>query len=179
MITAEFIEFRIFPLRRIPWHFHCNSVREACANKPGKIMKVIPMLAIKKHSFEPTLETGEPDPTDLEARQQSNIIAAIFWMVGLTMALFFFPVVNGIIGGIVGGFKAGNTKGALLAALLPAGTTAFLLWMLLTVAPLPVMGGIGDIELALLVLLSELGLFLGAAIGGTVAQNKIDRLNRA
>ncbi len=93
---------------------------------------------------------------------------------------FFLPVVNGIIGGLVGGYKVGSTKNAIMAAILPAIGAGFLLWIVMSLANTPFLGAAaGGAALALLVVLSDLGLLVGAAIGGTIAQNKIDRLNRA
>ncbi|HEY8280005.1 MAG TPA: hypothetical protein VIH99_10290 [Bdellovibrionota bacterium] len=127
---------------------------------------------------EPILETGEPELTVHE--QEVRSIGGSLWMLGITLALFFLPVVNGLIGGVVGGFRAGSTKGALLASILPVGAAAFLLWIILSYIQLPVMGSPADaIQIALLTLLSIVAMVVGAAIGGTVAQNRIDRLNRA
>ena len=54
----------------------------------------------------------------------------------------------------------------------------FLLWGLLTLVPLPT-GPVNAIAVALLAGLSEVAMVVGAAIGGTIAQNRPHRLNRA
>ncbi len=137
------------------------------------------MIAINRKLAEQSLETGEPEFLDQEAAQQKHIVAGSFWMLGVTMALFFFPVVNGIIGGVIGGYKVGSTKNAIMASILPAIAAGFLLWIVLTLANLSIMGPVEGPQLALLIFLSDLGLLIGAGIGGTISQNKIDRLNRA
>ncbi len=138
------------------------------------------MIAAKNLYREQNLETGEPDPVEqVEAREHGVLLGSILMFV-ITMALFFLPVVNGIIGGVIGGHKVGHTKNAIIAAIVPAMGVGFLLWIALKVANIPVMGvPPSDPELALLVVLSDLGLLVGAAIGGTLAQNRIDRFNRA
>ncbi len=134
------------------------------------------MIAAKNLYREQNLETGEPDPVEqVEAREHGVLLGSILMFV-ITMALFFLPVVNGIIGGVIGGHKVGHTKNAIM----PDMGVGFLLWIALKVANIPVMGvPPSDPELALLVVLSDLGLLVGAAIGGTLAQNRIDRFNRA
>lgn len=136
------------------------------------------MLPARKFP-EQTLETGEPDPVDQEAANEAGIVEGSLWMFGITMLLFFLPVINGVVGGVVGGYKVGSTKNAIMAAILPAIGAGFLLWIVLTLTNLPVMGAAAGAALALLIVLSDLGMLVGAAIGGTIAQNRIDRLNRA
>lgn len=138
------------------------------------------MSAAKKQLPELDLETGEPDAIDQEAAQEHGVLVGSILMFVITMGLFFLPVVNGIVGGVIGGHKVGNTKNAIIAAIVPAMGVGFLLWIALKIANIPVMGiPPSDPELALLVVLSDLGLLVGAAIGGTLAQNRIDRFNRA
>jgi len=134
------------------------------------------MGAIRRQREE-VLETGEPEIRE-EARE-NHLVWASLWMTGIPLLFFFLPVVNGLAGGIVGGFRAGSTKSAFLASILPAMAVAFLLWMLLTLVPLTIMGRVSDVSLALLVALSVAAVVIGAGIGGTIAQNRIDRLNRA
>lgn len=130
--------------------------------------------------WEEQLETGEPEPKETENATESRIVAGSLWMLGLTLLFFFLPVVNGMAAGIVGGHKIGNTKTAVTVSLFLALLVGFLLWALLSLMPLPFAAGeMNEISLALLVALSDVALVIGAAIGGTIAQNRIDRLNRA
>jgi hypothetical protein len=90
-------------------------------------------------------------------------------MVGLSLALFFVPAINGFVGGLVGGYKVGGTGRALAAAILPAIVVALGLWILLAVLDAPVIGFLSGIALVGLIVISSLGLLLGAIIGGAVS----------
>lgn len=137
------------------------------------------MLPLKKAAYEPMLETGEPDIVDQETFLKKNAAPASGWMLGLTMLLFFLPVFNGIVGGIIGGYKMGSTKFAVMASLLPATAATFLLWIAYSIVNPAFLGVVSEWRSGVLIILSALALILGAAIGGTIAQNKVDRLNRA
>ncbi|MGZ3655024.1 MAG: hypothetical protein ACXVCS_05700 [Bdellovibrionota bacterium] len=101
-------------------------------------------------------------------------------MLGLSVALFFLPVVSGIIAGLVGGFKVGTTRMAMTAAGGALIFTTVILWMLFSLMPIPLLGNLASQpEIALLIILTDLGLLIGAGVGGTIAENRIDRLNRA
>ena len=133
----------------------------------------------QRHWEENNLETGEPDPVE-ELPSESKVVAGSLWMFAITMALFFLPVESGMIAGVIGGYRVGTTRTAVMAALGPLILVSFLLWMVLSLVPIPLMGSTpSQAALALLITLTDLGLLVGAAIGGTLAQNRIDRLNRA
>lgn len=104
--------------------------------------------------------------------QKSNILAAALWMVGITIALFFLPLINGLIGGAVGGYKAGDWKRALAAAVIPAAVVAAALWLILIALGLPVIGFAAGATAGVLILLADLGIFVGALAGGLVAQHR-------
>jgi hypothetical protein len=101
--------------------------------------------------------------------QRSNVWVAALWMVVISLALFFLPLINGVIGGAVGGYKAGNIKRALLAALLPAVVVALGLWIVFAIFNAPLWGLAAGTTMGIIVLLADVGLFLGALIGGAVA----------
>lgn len=105
-------------------------------------------------------------------RTKSNIVIGSIWMVVITLALFFIPLVNGLIGGFVGGYKVGGVPRALTAAILPAIVVAAGLWLLLIILDFPVIGFIAGAAVGLLILLADVGVFLGAALGGAVAQRQ-------
>jgi hypothetical protein len=79
--------------------------------------------------------------------------------------LFFVPAVNGVIAGLVGGYLVGTLGRAMAAAVLPALIVALGLWALLTVFGLPVIGFFAGAAVTILIVLSEIGLFLGAVLG--------------
>lgn len=100
--------------------------------------------------------------------QRTSLVEGALWMVGISLALFFLPAINGLIGGFVGGYKVGSVGRALAAAVLPAVFVAVGLWILLALLGLPFVGLFTGMAIAGLVVLADVGLFLGAAIGGAV-----------
>jgi hypothetical protein len=102
-------------------------------------------------------------------RRQSSVVAGSLWMIGLTLALFFLPLVNGLVGGFVGGYKVGGVGRALIAALLPAIVVAVALWIVFAVFDAPVWGVVAGLTGAILILLADVGIFIGAVIGGALS----------
>lgn len=106
----------------------------------------------------------------LVSPQRSSIIAGSLWMIGVTLVLFFLPLINGIVGGIIGGYKVGGAKRAMLAAILPAFVVAIGLWLIFALADAPVWGFLAGLTAAALVALADVGIFIGAAIGGAMSK---------
>lgn len=104
--------------------------------------------------------------------ERASVVSGSLWMVGLTLALFFLPAINGLVGGLVGGYKVGGTGRALTAAILPAVVVGLALWVLLAVLDAPIVGFLSGIALIGLILVSSLGLLLGAAIGGAMSDKR-------
>jgi hypothetical protein len=100
------------------------------------------------------------------APRRSSVIAGSLWMVVISIALFFLPLLNGLIAGAVGGYKVGGVGRALLAAILPGAAVAGALWGIFALLDAPVWGLLAGAAIGVLVLLSDVGLFIGAAIGG-------------
>lgn len=100
--------------------------------------------------------------------QRSSIVGGSIWMVVIAVALFFLPAINGLVGGMVGGYKVGGAGRATLAALLPGAVTAAALWLVFVVLDLPVLGLFAGAAAGILIVLSEIGLLIGAAIGGAI-----------
>lgn len=105
-----------------------------------------------------------------EKTQNTNIAVGALWMIGVTLALFFLPILNGLIGGLIGGYKVGSLKRALAAAVLPALVAAVGLWVIFAVLGAPIFGVLAGAGVAVMIGLSEIGIFLGAAIGGYAAE---------
>lgn len=103
---------------------------------------------------------------------RTNIVVASFWMVGISILLFFLPLLNGLIGGVVGGYKAGTPKRGIIAALIPSLIVAAALWAIFAVFGGPVMGFFAGAAAGLLVLLADVGLFIGALAGGYFAETR-------
>ncbi|MGH7230095.1 MAG: hypothetical protein ACREJU_01885 [Nitrospiraceae bacterium] len=95
----------------------------------------------------------------------TSVVVGALWMVLISLALFFVPAINGVIAGVVGGYLIGTLWRAMAAAVLPALVVAFGLWALLSVFGLPVIGFFAGGAVTILIVLSDLGLFLGAVLG--------------
>jgi len=108
----------------------------------------------------------------MDYRNRTNVFVASIWMIAISLLLFFMPVLNGIIGGAVGGYKAGSPSRGMIAALLPAVIVGAGLWLLLGVMDSPVLGFFAGAAGGLLVLLADVGLFIGALIGGFLANSR-------
>lgn len=112
--------------------------------------------------------------TDVEALppEQKSLVVGALWMVGISLLLFFVPVINGLLGGLIGGYKVGGVGRAIKAALLPALAIAFVLWLIFALASLPILGLFAGVTVGVIIIFSSLGLLLGAVIGGALAQNE-------
>ena len=111
-----------------------------------------------------------PDTHD----RRTNVVAGALWMVGITLALFFLPLLNGLVGGFVGGYKVGSMKRALAAAVLPAVVAAMGLWVIFTILGSPIFGILAGTALGAIIAMSEIGIFVGAAVGGYTAERNRD-----
>ncbi|RYZ51995.1 MAG: hypothetical protein EOP07_20340 [Proteobacteria bacterium] len=109
------------------------------------------------------------------APKATNVVAASAWMVGITLALFFLPLLNGLIGGFVGGYKVGSPGRAIGAAVLPAAIATAGLWAILSSFDHPVLGFLAGVAVGVLVLLADVGIFIGAFIGGFVSNRRVGR----
>ncbi|MEW6144986.1 MAG: hypothetical protein AB1598_08230 [Thermodesulfobacteriota bacterium] len=103
-------------------------------------------------------------------QKKGSIVAGLFWMLVISILLFWIPTIGPLIAGIVGGKKSGGVGNAILAALLPAilmGVLLFFFGSLLTGAPLiGFVAGMG----AFVLVVSNVGpLLIGAIIGGLLA----------
>lgn len=105
--------------------------------------------------------TGQSRSSDHHA----GIVMGAIWMVVLSLALFFIPGVNGLIAGLIGGYLVGSFGRAMVAAVLPALIVAVGLWVLLAAVGMPILGLFAGVAITVLIVLAELGLFLGAALG--------------
>jgi hypothetical protein len=108
--------------------------------------------------------------TTVVARERrGNLWSGMNWMAGLSLLLFWLPVVGPMIAGAVGGWKAGDLRRALLAVFLPAVGTGILVavgigW-LTHLAFWGFLAGLGGLVLALL----NVGPMLVGAIAGGIA----------
>ncbi len=107
--------------------------------------------------------------------RRGNVMSAMGWMLGLSAALFWIPVVGGLVAGFVGGRKAGGVGPAIIAVFLP-GLLLFVLSLLLggLLGWIPIIGnlvmmivGMGSVMLSVL---NVLPLLVGAILGGATAK---------
>jgi hypothetical protein len=115
---------------------------------------------------------AEPSIQEVNRPANANIILGSLWMVGISLALFFLPAINGLVGGLVGGYKVGTPRNALIAAILPAVVIGVGLVLFFSVLGFPVLGFFSGAAVASLIALSEIGLLVGAWIGGFVRSQK-------
>jgi hypothetical protein len=111
-----------------------------------------------------TMVTTMPDSPN--GGRRSSIVVGSIWMVFLSLALFFLPLVNGLIAGAVGGYKVGGVGRALAAAILPAFVAGAGLWIAFAVFDAPIWGFLAGSAVGLIILLADVGLFIGAVAGG-------------
>lgn len=91
-------------------------------------------------------------------------------MLVLSLALFWLPVLGPLIAGGVGGRMAGSAGRGVLLALLPAVATAAVIVLTLGAFDLPVLGTVAGLGVAIVVLVQDLPLLVGAAVGGASAE---------
>ncbi len=101
---------------------------------------------------------------------QGSIIAGTFWMLIISLLLFWLPAFGSLIAGIVGGKQAGGVIAGIMAALLPGIMVAFALFFAGTMlTTLPMLGAILGGSGLLLYLIYVPPLLIGALIGGLLA----------
>jgi hypothetical protein len=103
-------------------------------------------------------------------RKLGSLPSAMNWMGGLSLLLFWMPVVGPFLAGLIGGRIARSVKRAVIAVFLPAVLTGLLVAAGVTYLVdtfWGVLAGIGGVAISLI----HVGpLFVGAVVGGIVAQ---------
>lgn len=102
---------------------------------------------------------------------RGSLMSAMNWMGGLSLLLFWLPVVGPLVAGLVGGRKAGSVKRAIIAVFLPA----LLLGLLATagvayLTELVAWGLLAGVGTAVLLLLQVGPMLAGALAGGLIAE---------
>jgi hypothetical protein len=102
--------------------------------------------------------------------KNGSMMLGMFWMIVISLLLFWLPAIGPLVAGIVGGKIAGGVGSGLLAALLPGIVLAIALFAAgFMLTSLPVAGAIVAGGSLLLYLLYIPTLFIGALIGGLLA----------
>ncbi|HEU5170847.1 MAG TPA: hypothetical protein VFU46_09925 [Gemmatimonadales bacterium] len=103
----------------------------------------------------------------MSAPRGGSLVSAMNWMGGLTLLLFWLPVLGPLVAGLVGGAKAGSVGRAVLATFLPAVLTG-----LMTAAGVAYLtewigwGVLAGLGVTMWLLVSIGPLLVGAIIGG-------------
>jgi hypothetical protein len=110
--------------------------------------------------------TAEP-----KGRPPGSLASAMNWMGGLSLLLFWLPVIGPGVAGFIGGVKAGTIKRAMLAVFVPGVLTGVLaaagVGYLTRELFWGVLAGIGGIAFSFL----QIGpMFVGAILGGLTAE---------
>lgn len=90
------------------------------------------------------------------------------WMVGLSVLLFWLPVVGPFVAGFFGGRRATTVGRAMLAAFAPAVLIALLVVLVLAAFDLPAIGAIAGVGVGIAVLVQDVPLFIGAWLGAAI-----------
>ena len=108
---------------------------------------------------------------EAETRKRGSLFSAMNWMGGLSLLLFWVPVVGPLIAGFVGGRKAGSIGRAVLAVFLPAvllgGMVLGAVAYLTDTFAWGILAGLGT---AVLLLLNIGPLLVGAVVGGLIGE---------
>lgn len=115
----------------------------------------------------PQRTNGSSDPRE---HRPASLVTAGGAMLGLSLLLFWLPILGPLIAGFVGGRLAGSVSRALLLALVPAVAVGVLIVAVLGAFDLPVLGAVAGVGVAVVVLFQDLPLLAGAAAGGTSAE---------
>jgi hypothetical protein len=105
--------------------------------------------------------------------KRSSIVAAMLWMLVISLLLFWLPLIGPFIGGVVGGKKAGSVRRGLAACFLPALLFALFVFLVLALGGLPlsglILGGVIGGTAALTILVEGFAMVCGAVVGGALA----------
>lgn len=106
----------------------------------------------------------------MQAQSEGSIFWGSFWMVVLSVLLFWLPGIGSLIAGAVGGKIAGGVGSAFIASILPSlllgAAIMWLFHLLIGIAWLSFLAGFG----AFIVAIAGAGfMVVGALIGGLLA----------
>lgn len=103
---------------------------------------------------------------------RASFVKASLWMIGLSILLFWLPILGPAVAGLVGGYFAGTVGRAILASLMPAVVLAVLILLVGTAFDLPVVGALASGAIGLVILFGDVPLVLAAIIGAVVSQRR-------
>lgn len=103
---------------------------------------------------------------------RASFIKATLWMVGLSLLLFWLPIIGPVAAGLAGGWFAGTVGRAVLASLMPAVLLTALILLVSAAVSLPLVGGLTASVVGLVILLGDLPLVLAAIVGAVASQRR-------
>jgi hypothetical protein len=103
-------------------------------------------------------------------RERDHLLAGAGWMFVISLLLFSVPLVNGLMAGWLSGARMGSLRRALVAALAAMPAVALGLGLLLLLFRVPILSLYAGITPGQAILLSLVGLLLGAFMGGLLSQ---------
>jgi hypothetical protein len=106
----------------------------------------------------------------------SPSVTASILMAVVTLVLFFFPLFNGLVGGFLGGYRVGGMRRAMTTAIVPGVIAAVGLYLIRVNIAMPYLNWWYDgLAGFAMIVFSLIGLFVGAAVGGAVAEGRMKR----
>lgn len=103
-------------------------------------------------------------------RGGGSVTKAAIWMIGLSILLIWLPVAGPAIAGFIGGREARTMGKAMVAALIPALLLGLLVAMILIAFDLPLIGTLAGVGIGIAVLVQDVPMFIGAALGAIVTR---------
>ncbi len=104
------------------------------------------------------------------SRRQRSLLVGFLYMLGLSILLFWLPVVGPFVAGFVGGRAVGSPGRGLAAAILPAIIVAIGVVILSTLVLIPGVGLVAGGSLVIAAIVHSVPLILGALVGGATAR---------
>ena len=101
---------------------------------------------------------------------QASFLKATLWMIGLSILLFWLPIIGPVVAGLVGGYFAGTVGRAILASLMPAVVLTVLVLLIGLGFDLPVVGALAGGAVGLVILFGDVPLVLAAIVGALVSR---------
>lgn len=104
--------------------------------------------------------------------RRGSVLWASLVMLALSLLLSWIPALGPLAAGFVGGRMAGSTRRGLWASVLPALVLATLVVLVLVLFDLPVLGAVAGIGVLVWVLVEDIPMVAGAALGGALAERR-------
>jgi uncharacterized membrane protein len=108
---------------------------------------------------------------ETEDAQSSSVLIGAFWMLGLTVVLFWLPVLGPLIAGYVGGRRSGSVAGAGIASIIPAVLATGLFMLFGAGLGFPLLDSLSEAGILIILLLEPIPLIGAAIVGAATASS--------